>query len=444
MSRVYWLTLAALILAPVGSRSALAQETTTPPNDGFRVTSVGVSSTYFSQSVPGDIRTYGDVFLGSGDAVTGSGSLRWSRYRPKSLISVESVTLYGARIQEGISRNWNQDLSVGLSKTAHRWRFGVSGNGEIMNFDEALFSTTQAVRVVTSGANFPTLASTAFQGQPTDPLPNSAFQPDFTVERFLLGRRLASMSAEAGVSYVPSPRMSLGFFAGGGQLRHIKDTSDITGFEYPQSTTGHLGADLLYSPSRRTQFGVGANFGRSESAALRYDGASLTVSLNRTLRRRWFIATSISGGYTTTRLSGNKTIGYSGGFGLKTVSHTLIASYNRTVDNPWVVALGTPSYVGRTTQLTAAWYWSPPRSSWYSIGSFAYGILTTHLSRPDTSSAIATFGRHLGRNFSLNAEAAFSKVGARRYVQDGRQYHLQQNAYRLTFVWVPPFRTPRP
>jgi len=417
-------------------------------DDGFVVNAVTASGTYFAQSVPQDASVFEDVFLGSGESVSGAVDLQWRRTRRKSLFSLGSTSIYGNRFQQikrsnwssEASNSWNEIASVLATRAFGHWRITGAADGAVMNFDEAMFATTASSRVVGVSSDFHTAA-----GALLNPATAAAdgFQTDPTTVRFLFGRRVASAGGSGDLVYAPSQRLQIGFNAGVAQIRHLNDGTDVIGFDYLQANSAASGGYVTYAPSRWTQMGFEAKGAYSDSTFGKTTGASGSFSFQKMARKYWFASGSIGGGWTdgTSRF---RTIVYSGGAGFSSRAHTFFGYYNRDISELYVPALGPDSAFFST--LNFSWFWTPRRSLWYSKATYSHyrDQPPAGIPAPTSWRMLETFGRQIGRHSLINAEYSIGKTGARRYIHEGKHFQLEENAARVSFSWSPrPFDRPR-
>jgi hypothetical protein len=417
----------------VAARTAVCQPA--QPSNGLRLESVGVSSTYFAEHVPQGIIAPGDVFLGSDEAVTTGANVRWLRTGSRSLMNIDYFALYGTRLQNSALKSWNQSGSFILNRRlGNKWTLNGSVSGEVMNFDESLFNSSGLSKIASSGASFDDTVA-AVRGQTNDPVLASAggLKPDRTAEKLLFGRRIATAGGQVGLSYARSSRLTIAFNAGGSHIRHLNDASDIVGFAYPQITSKTLGVNVTYAMSPRTQIGFGVSAMRSSSTDSVTNSGQASMSLNRTLSRRWFVAGSLGRGSSNAASNSHQTITYSAGLGFKTFRYTLLAAYDRSITDPFIVAIGN----GHINTLTAAWHYNQPGSSWWLDSMFSQvHAVFTGVPTTNTWTATETFGHNVTSHFAVLFQYT-AGVGARRYIQAGRQYQLEQTAFRVSFVWSP-------
>ncbi|MBZ5595209.1 MAG: hypothetical protein LAP39_23440 [Acidobacteriia bacterium] len=354
---------------------------------------------------------------------------------------------YGNRFGDLKTRTWGDALSFIYSRNlASKWTMNFSGSAQIMNFDEALFAESTLTQIASTAITFDDLAGSIIQGKSSDPqLNNTAYgslHPDGGIQTFLFGQRTANAGAQATLTYARSPRLSVSFIAGGMFVRHLKDPSDPAGFIYPKVNSTAAGINATYSLSPRTQVGVSANMVRSEFlGATNLTTNSFSGSISRTMSRRWFMQASLGLGSETLGSDRHLNNRYSAGVGFKTFSHTALIAYERGLDDPYAVTLATLEH---TSGLTGTWHYARPGSPWWTNSSFSQ-LVAIYRGVPGTNTWLVsqTVGRRISRNCSFVVQYTAARVGAKRYILDGRQYQLEQTGIRTTFIWTPQ-PAPRP
>lgn len=410
-------------------------------NRGPEIVGLSVSDTYFAQSVPDGIATYGDVFRGSGTSLTSAASLKWTRTSARTFLNLRVLSAYGSRFGDLNSRTWNQALSFTYSrKLAGKWTMNWSGSGQIMNFDEAIFADSTLTQVASSAINFDDLAGAVLRGKSSDPELNStaygSLYPEPGLETFLFGQRTATAAAQATLTYARSPRLSVSLVAGGMLVRGLKDPSYHSNLVYPKVNTTTAGIDAVYSLSPRTQVGVSANMARSEfRGSSTFLTNTFSGSVDRTMSRRWFLQASVGFGSEIMGDDRHLNNRYSAGLGFRTFSSTVLVTYERGLDDPYAVALATLEHA---RGLTGTWRFARPGSPWWINSAFTQRV-AIYRGVPGTNTWLTahTVGRRISRNYSVMVQFTAARVGAKRYIEDGRQYQLEQTGIRTTFIWSP-------
>jgi len=415
-------------------------QTEQPVDRGLQIEGLSVSDTYFAQGVPSGVATYGDVFLGSGMSVTGAATIKYTRTSAKSFLQLRALPTYGSRFGDMKGRTWDQAVSFAYSRIlGNKWTMSWSGAAQIMNFDEALFADSTLTQLASNPINFEDLTGAILRGNSSDPALNSAafgsLHPDQSIQDFLLGHRTANAGAQATLTYAYSPRLSVSVVAGGMFVRHLKDPSDPVGFFYPKLNSSSTGINATYLLSPRTQVGVSANLVRSELGSTTLTSNAFSGSVSRTMSRRWFVQGSLGLGSDTLGNGRHLDNRYSAGLGFKTFSHTALIAFDRGFDDPYAVTLAALEHA---RGLTGTWHYARPGSPWWVTSTFSQ-LVAIYRGVPGTNTWLTAqvVGRRISRNYSVVLQYSVGRVGAKRYILDGRQYQLEQTGIRTTFIWSP-------
>ena len=409
---------------------------------GLRVEGVSLSETYFAQGVPSGLVTYGDVFLGSGLSLTGATSIKWTKARHRSFTVLRLTPTYGRRFGDLESPTWNGTLSLRHSRILGRkWMMDWFGSAQVMNFDEALYGESTLTQIASTAITFDDLTGAVLHGNSSDQANTTAYSSlhPSSVQDFLLGRRMANGDVTAKLTYAYSPRLSISALAGGMLARHLKDSSDPSGFLYPQVDSIATGISATYALSRRTQIGVSANTVRNEVLnSGKLTSNEFSGSINRIISRRWFVQASLGLGSESEVGFRHLDNRYSAGLGFKTFSHTALITCDRGLNDPYASALATLKH---SRSLTGTWHYARPGSPW-SINSAFSQLIAIYRGVPGTNtwSITQTVSRRMSRNYSAALQYTMGRVGAKRYIQDGHQYQLEETGIRATLLWSPQHR----
>jgi hypothetical protein len=406
--------------------------------NGLYLTSVSTGVTYFAQGVPPGIIPPGDVFLGSSWGAESGVGLGWREIGPKASFEVQSSSSYGNRFGQPAVHAWNEEASIRFTRQLGRkWSLRFGGAGNIMNFDQSLFSPSTLSQTASTPATYDDLASAVLTGQSSNPqLVNAAFKPDLSSAQFLFGRRTATGGLQGSLSYAHSPRLTISASGGYMTIRHLVDSTDPVGLIFPKSSSTVGGVDVNYALSPRTQIGGGVSLTQTSGSVDKTQSVSSTISISRTMSRRWFCQFRVGGTNSTSGTQrSHQTALYSAGIGAKTYSHTFLFSYDHSIGDPFLVSLGTPWSVDT---YGAAWNWTKPSSPWVASGDFSHvHAITNGLATTNTWHVTMKMSRRLTRSTLVAWEFTVGRVGARRYVIDGVTYQLRQTAGRISFVWDP-------
>jgi hypothetical protein len=408
---------------------------------GLKISGVSFSETYFSQGVPAGITPYNDLFIGSGYSVTAAASIKWSKIREKSFTNIQALPAFSSRFGDLKSKTWNQAVSLRhVRLLAPKWTLSLAASGQVMTLDEALYGESTLTQIATTAITFDDLAGALLRGKSSDPVlsdtANGALQPDHSLEAFLYGRRTANLDARAMLAYNYSPRLTFNAVMGGLFVRHLKDPSDLPGFIYPKVNSTSFGIGATYSLSPRTLIGVSANLVRSQILEVgSVTTNAIAGSINRTLSQRWFVQASLGLGSENTGGFRHLENRYSAGVGYKTYSHTVLFTYDRGLNDPYAQALASLEH---SRSLTGTWHWARPGSPW-SVNSAISQLIAIYRGVPGTNTWLVTesVSRRISRNYSFAVLYTTGRVGAKRYIQDGRQYQLDQTGIRTSFIWSP-------
>jgi len=420
--------------------SAIAQ----PPDRGLQLEGLSFSGTYLSQGVPRGITTFNDVFLGSGISVLSAASVKFTRIGTKSFLLVRALPTYGV-LGDGKARTWDHAFSLAYSRIlGSKWTMNWSAAAQVMNFDEALFAQSNLAQIASNPIDFENLTGGIFNGKSSDPELNSiaqgAFHPDRGLQSFLLGRRTGTADLGGTLTYAYSPRFLLSAVAGSSLTRHLKESSDPAGVFYPKLNSMSVGMNATYSLSPRTQVGASANVTRSELGLQTLKTNAVSAFINRTMSRRWFVQASLGLGSDTYGHERHLNNRYSVGLGFKSFSHTALVAFDRGFDDPYDLANAALKHA-RT--LNGSWHYARPGSSWWATTS-ATQLIAIYRDVPGTDSwdISQAVGRRISRNYSVVVQYTAGRVGAKRYIQDGRQYQLEQTGVRASFIWSPEKHAP--
>src|SRR5207253_4832064 len=118
-----------------------------------------------------------------------------------------------------------------------------------------------------------------------------------------------------------------------------------------------------------------------------------------------------------------------GSLGYKTVSHTFLGTYDRTVSDAYGLGASTSSTAN------ASWRWRRSRSSWWLQSSSNWQQLQGGASADLTGWRVtAGFGRMVGRHVAWLTQYAYLNYSGG--VQAAAS-HLSQNALRVSMIWNP-------
>jgi hypothetical protein len=253
------------------------------------------------------------------------------------------------------------------------------------------------------------------------------------------GNRMFTSSATSSLSYAHSQRLSFTFGLDGARTQHLSNNvHELARYTYlvPRTTSGGASVGLSYSLSPKTVLGFSANSIRTFSTLQDAYSSSASLSLGRTLGRRWFAQLQAGAGridpvrqtYLTSR--GTQALG-GANLGYKTYAHTFMASYQRTISDVYGIGATT------TLSLTGAWHWARPGRNWWMDATFGQQrMLGSGLSSLDSWRATAGLGRKLTRHTAVQMQYAYASYSTA--AQSNAFYHdMTQHAVRLSLAWRP-------
>jgi hypothetical protein len=341
---------------------------------GIRLYGVSIYSGYSTSVLPvglGQTAAAGLQELGGSANYGASASVGWQHHRRGTSFSALYSLSYG-----GISRYSDlSGLSHSLSVTASqqltaKWTLSLTGAAQDTTQAEFMYQPSALSVLSQLPASFDDLAAAFSIGQFSNAqmasMLTGASMLESPTRGLLLGNRVLSYSANVGLNYARSSRLSFhfaSFSAGGQNLRDGQSGIPQEKFILPRSLGLSAGIGLSYALSPRTQVGLNVEENRVVN---RYQGAyttNSTASLGRKMGMRWFL--SIHGGGSVTQATQSnygtpvtrQMIG-GGSIGFRTYTQTFTGSYDRTSSDTYGFA------VGANTTATGSWNWRRPGSRW--------------------------------------------------------------------------------
>jgi hypothetical protein len=278
---------------------------------------------------------------------------------------------YGGTVRYSDLNALSHSLSITASRQlGSKWSLTVAGAAQDGTMAQYLFQPTALSVLSQLPATFDDLAAAFNLGQFSNSQVASMLTGASVLESparaLLLGDRVLSYSANIGLNYAYSSRLSFHFasFSAGGQSRR-GGKNGVPEQEYilPRSLGLNAGMGLSYSVTPRTQLGLNVDENRTIN---KYQNAYTTEasgSISRKMGVHWFMG--VHGGGAMTRMrqgtyalpSSNDVVG--GGFiGWQTYTQTYVGSYNRSGSAAYGLAAGV------NTTLTGSWSWRRPGSRW--------------------------------------------------------------------------------
>lgn len=120
---------------------------------------------------------------------------------------------------------------------------------------------------------------------------------------------------------------------------------------------------------------------------------------------------------------------YGGSLGFKTIAHTFVVSYNRTLGDSYGLGSGT------TSAAMGAWNWRPPGSRWSMSASWGYQELNNP-TFPNTRSWLVGGGvaRALAPHLFMSAQFMYFQLPANVKTAVGE---LSENGVNVGLTWSP-------
>jgi hypothetical protein len=442
----------ALACAPGTLRAQEETAGAPPTRQGLQVRTVSAYEVYYSNSLPSTGGFLpGGANLPSDVGVGGSTEINWSKFSERSTFSLTYTPSYTARVRYSSLDALNHALLFNTStRFAPRWDFSFSVSGNYMSQEQALFNSGSLSNVASVPSTFNDLASAVltnnYAGNPQlgVALTNSPLV-ESPVRTLLYGSRMFTSSATASLSYSFSPRLSMSFTGGGSRSQHVSDDQTIaTGNSYLllDTTSANAGVSLNYSLSPRTQIGASANTSRTVS---QQQDAYITTSqftFGRTLSRRWL--TQLHGGIgftnpvrqlTSYKISTTPHPAAGGSLGFKTLSSTILGSFDHTVSDSYGLGAST------SNNANAAYRWHRHGTPWSLQGSFGWQRMEGNgIQNTSGWQASAGWDRMLRTGLILSVQYAYLNYSggfASSGATQSSLYKTSQSALRVSIVWTP-------
>ncbi len=341
---------------------------------GFGLYGVSIYSGYSTSVLPiglGQTASASVRELGGSANYGASASFGWQHHRQATNFSVLYSLGYAGMTRYSDLNAVSHSLSITANRQLTRkWTFTLTGAAQDSTLTEFMFQPSGLSVLSQLPATFDDLAAAFSIGQFSNAqmasMLTGASMLESPARGLLLGNRVLSYSANVGLNYARSSRLSFhfaSFSAGGQNLRGGQSGIPQEKAILPRSFGMSAGVGLSYSLSARTQVGLTVEEGRLVN---RYQNAyttNATASLGRKMGMRWFL--SIHGGGSFTRTVQvtygapvpRQMIG-GGSIGFRTYTQTFTASYDRTSSDVYGFAVGTNSTA------TGSWNWRRPGSRW--------------------------------------------------------------------------------
>ena len=251
-------------------------------------------------------------------------------------------------------------------------------------------------------------------------------------------QRMFTATGGASVVYSPSTRLSV-TLDGGADYRaprpveqEDQPTQNVSLVPTTRSVNGSVG--VSYSLSPRTKIGTVAESRYVSSQIVESFYTSAIGSVSRTMRRRWFFELRGGVGFinptrqglfeasTTPQPVGGGTLGF------RTFSHTLMASFDRTVGDIYGYS------AEATSSVDGSWTWQRPGRNWWIESSLIWQQLPNSTLDGTSWRATAGLGRTLGPRIALLTQFSYLYYSGR---LDNAPFDSSQFGVRLSLIWSP-------
>lgn len=435
-------SLALLILAaPIGILRGQETADSTPAlRSGFRISSLSGYAVYYSTGQPENVTQPTAIPLPSDLGLGGSAQFDWAHFGEKSRVMVTYAPSYTGRLRFAAWNALNHSASLNAARQFGRWKLGFAAAADLSNLSEFLFAPTVFASVAAVPATFNDLAAAMLTGSATNAqlasLLTGAPLVESPARNLLFGERMFTSALQTSLAYAPSPRISIKLGASAGRSQHLSDNLSGTSqnsYLIPRTSSAGASLDVSYSRSPRTQLGISVGSNRVVSAIQDVYSTTAMATLGRKMGKRWFL--QLGGGLgkmlpvrhtfaldTTPQPVVNASLGF------RTLSHTLLGSYSRTVSDSYGLGAAITSSAG------GSWRWGRPGRSWWIESSATWQKLAG--SAYASSSGWRTeggFGRSLGNHLALLTQCVYLHYSQKLTTVPP----LSQTAVRVSMVWRP-------
>jgi hypothetical protein len=413
---------------------------------GFQLNGVSVYSGYSTSASPagfGQTAAAG-AQLGASFDYGANASFGWQHHRQGTDLSVMYSLTYSGLSRYSELNGLSHSLSIGVNRRlGTKWTVNLTGVAQDTTLAEFMYQPSAlSVRSQLPGT-IDDLAAAFSIGQFSNTQIASMFTGATMLESptssLLLGTRVLSYSANVGLNYTPTQRLSFHFasFSGGGQSQRGGQSGiPPQRLVLPRSLDLSGGMGFSYALSPRTQVGTDLEENRVNNRYQNVYTTSATVSIARKMGLRWFL--SVNGGGSITQTvqatyatpASRQVIG-GGSIGFRTYTQTLTASYNRSGSDTYGIAVGT------ITSATGSWNRRRPGSSWSIFASGGQSQI-----RNAGFASISGWQASGGIAESLNARTSLSAQYV--YFTSAGNYSGQLNNFAVHSVRVSLGWTPQP
>jgi hypothetical protein len=396
---------------------------------------------YYSSSLPnsGGFQA-SPVSLPSDLGLGGSVEIRLSAPGEHSSFTLTYTPSYTGRVRYSSVNALNHALTLNATRRlAPQWTLGFSLNGNLSNTERFLFSPTTLGNVASLSANFNDLAGAVLSQRSANTelssVLNTAPLVESPVRALLYGDRMFTSAVQTTATYSYSPRLSVTLSGGAARSQRVSEDLVASSYLIPTTTSADASVAMSYSLSPLTQ--VGGNVTSTRTSSSLYDAytTTSTASLGRKMGRYWFW--QIHGGIGIANPLRQLSVSSSpskphpvvgGSLGLRTFSHTVLASYDRTASDPYGLGASTNS------SSTVNWRFNRPGSRWLLDGSVSWQQLQGTASQ-NTSAwrATAGFGRVLSAHLVCLTQYAYLSYSG---TLGSSAYNASTSAVRVSLDWT--------
>ena len=416
--------------------------------NGFHLYGVSVYGAYYNNGTPFglDTTTFNPYQSSSGVGVLGvAANLGWSKSTDRATASIVYSPSYVGSPSNSQYNEFSQRAAINWSqKIGNAWSFGFSASGMLTNYEQLFFSPSALGSAAASSATFEDLASSSFTGKTSNtqlaPVLAGSQLASAPEQSFLYGNRLLSAGSAISLTYSPHGRSSLQVSLSGARTQNYQDNvsgsaENASNFVLvPKSTSADVMLTYSYSISPRTQIGFTASSMRVWSSYVRGFTSQGSFTLARTLTPHWFV--NLHGGvgvitYSQSQFPQSSTPQSLGGgsLGYKVLSHTFLASFERTIGDFYGLGAST------TNGFNAAWNWRRPGSAWSLFAGGGYQQLSGSVFVNTTSwRASAGVARALGRHFFMDVQYGYFQIPSNLAASGAR---IDESGIIVSATWSP-------
>ena len=407
---------------------------------GFHLYSAGIQASYYSNGT--DMNTSQAGTLQDDAAAGASLSAGWSQNRDRWGASVVYTGSYLGRVRYSSWDAFNQSLSfTAAHKMGMRWSASVGGSAAVTNLAQFFFEPNADARITAIPTTFEDLSAALLTGQTTN-ADLAAFLTGAPLLQspaavLLYGTRFFNTSVQGTLTYAHSSRTSVSFTASGSRFQHLSDNGPAPAtYLLPKTMSAGGSVQLSHALTPRTKMTASGTVTRIYSGLQDAYTSSGSVGLGRTMSQRWFVQgqvgiAKVQSLRATYRLNQGPQYVAGGTIGFKSHSHTMTASYNRSITD--VYGLGASSMQTGS----GSWQWARPGRSWWL---FAQGDRQLLVGSAFSSGGLNTWrvsggwGRRISRSLVLQTQYAYMQYSG---TFAGTSYDRSGSAIQVSLSWAP-------